>query len=610
MHGEGDPHRRAEGRIALRVALTYAAVAAAWIVLSDAALSAMGIDGSAPWQTVKGIGFVLVTGGALFMIVKRATAAAFRASRDAEEAHRGLAASERRYRQLFEANPRPMWVYDLDTLAFIDVNDAAVGHYGYTREEFLGMTIADIRPAEDVPDLLRNVAEVTEGVDFAGTWRHRTKDGRIIVVEITSHVLEHEGRRAELVLADDVTALVEATAELSRTARRLSALVETSPVAIVIVDKEGRVTLWNAAAERIFGWTQEQVLGVPVPIVPDDERETFRQGLAYTLDGGGAQRIESKSVTRDGRLIDTVVYTGPLCGDSGEVEEVIGMLVDVSERTRAEAELALHREHLEQLVEARTRELANVNEQLRRATRIKSEFLANMSHELRTPLNSIIGFSGILLQGMAGELSEEQLKQVGMVNRSGRHLLDLINDILDLSRIEAGRVEVDLANFDLAAMIRAVCEDMRPLADAKGLSMEVDAPAAFGLRSDRTKVRQILYNLVGNAIKFTDEGRIDITLRTTGERVAVSVADTGPGVAEGDREAIFDEFHQARRRADEKPAGTGLGLAISRKLARMLGGDISLASVPGEGSVFTLELPMAVAAAPLSTARQEPADVE
>nr|MDA3936508.1 HAMP domain-containing sensor histidine kinase [Actinomycetota bacterium] len=217
----------------------------------------------------------------------------------------------------------------------------------------------------------------------------------------------------------------------------------------------------------------------------------------------------------------------------------------------------------------------------------------NMSHELRTPLNSIIGFSGIMLQRMAGDLNDEQEKQLGMVYRSGKHLLDLINGILDISKIEAGRVDVESSTFDLSSLLQEVVGSLQPQALEKDLVLDLTLPdQPVHPHTDRTKVRQVLSNLVGNAVKFTKEGRVDVTLESDDEYFRISVRDTGAGIAKEDRLLIFDEFQQASRRADDKPVGTGLGLAISRKLARMMGGDVELESTVDVGSVFTLRTPI------------------
>ncbi|MDP2401888.1 MAG: HAMP domain-containing sensor histidine kinase, partial [Actinomycetota bacterium] len=221
--------------------------------------------------------------------------------------------------------------------------------------------------------------------------------------------------------------------------------------------------------------------------------------------------------------------------------------------------------------------------------------LANMSHELRTPLNSIIGFSGVMLQGLSGELSEEQERQITMVYKAGRHLLALINDILDLSRIEAGRAVIDPAEFDLVDLLSSAIDTMRLDAEKKGLSLEVIIEECDTIVfTDRTKVQQIVLNLLSNAVKFTDVGGVTVTLSCDGLVARVAVCDTGPGVEPHERSRIFDEFIQSRQRVDGKPAGTGLGLAISRRLARMLAGDVWVESRPGEGAIFTFEFPQRI----------------
>jgi len=267
-------------------------------------------------------------------------------------------------------------------------------------------------------------------------------------------------------------------------------------------------------------------------------------------------------------------------------------------RMRAEAERA-DKDHLEKTVRERTADLERLNEELRVATEAKSRFLASMSHELRTPLNSIIGFTGILLQGLAGELNDEQAKQMHMVEGSGKRLLALIDDVLDLSRIEAGRSEVVSVEFDPAEMVDSVVSAIRPLAEERGLDLRVEVADGVGTTStDIGKVRQILTNLLSNAVKFTQRGGIVVSVApATGDRLVFSVSDTGAGISADEIEAIFDEFTQGRAGA-EVLQGTGLGLAISRKLARMLGGDLAVRSELGKGSTFTLTLPRRLASDP------------
>ncbi|MDZ4655248.1 MAG: ATP-binding protein [Coriobacteriia bacterium] len=243
-------------------------------------------------------------------------------------------------------------------------------------------------------------------------------------------------------------------------------------------------------------------------------------------------------------------------------------------------------------------QLRRTNEKLSDASDAKSGFLANMSHELRTPLNSVIGFSDILLKGMAGEVNEEQRRQLEMIHSSGKRLLSLVNDVLDLSKIEAGAITFELVESDINEVCSEALEYIRLEADRKGIALWfVPCPekcSHCGLAMlDRGKVQQILLNLLSNAVKFTDEGEIRLVVACTGEGTTrVRVSDTGHGIDEASLERIFDEFAQAQSRDETESAGTGLGLAISRRLARLVNGDLMVTSTLGSGSEFTLELPL------------------
>jgi signal transduction histidine kinase len=262
-------------------------------------------------------------------------------------------------------------------------------------------------------------------------------------------------------------------------------------------------------------------------------------------------------------------------------------------RMRAEEERDAHQQHLESLVQERTADLVAANVELRDATATKSQFLANMSHELRTPLNSIIGFSGILTQGLTGPLEKEQLTQIQMINRSGKHLLMLVDDILDLAKIEAGKAELNIEKVDLAAIIREVGALVRPLAESKGIGIRVDmCTGKVSLSTDGGKVQQILFNLVGNAVKFTHQGGVVIAARHTSDHgVSIAVTDTGPGISCDDLPRVFEDFTQIATPGGAKPPGTGLGLRISREFAHMLGGQVTAESTLGVGSTFTFTLP-------------------
>ncbi len=266
---------------------------------------------------------------------------------------------------------------------------------------------------------------------------------------------------------------------------------------------------------------------------------------------------------------------------------------EIERRIAAEQELEAHKNHLEELVAERTRDLVEANIGLEEANEAKRIFLANMSHELRTPLNSVIGFSGTLGNGMAGPLNEEQQRQVDMVNNSGRYLLSLIDDVLDIAKIEAGETVFHLKAFDPDALVREAVEMMRPLAKERGLEISVESLGrGEKLRSDPAKVKHVLLNLLSNAIKFTVTGRVVVRCERPGDgSLVLSVQDTGPGIEPADLSRVFDAFTQIEIPGTAKSKGTGLGLALSRVYAEMLGGEVTVSSEVGVGSVFTLTVP-------------------
>ncbi len=268
---------------------------------------------------------------------------------------------------------------------------------------------------------------------------------------------------------------------------------------------------------------------------------------------------------------------------------------EITVRRRAEEEVSDYRDHLEQLVEMRTEELVALNVELQEATRAKDEFLASMSHELRTPLNSIIGFTDLMLKGLAGETTEEQRRQLLMVHRAGKQLLALINDLLDLARLDASRLDITLAPMDPSETIAVLLETMRPAADERqiALSWRSEPGVPRFISTDSGKFEQIILNLLSNAVKFTDQGSVEVVVRPAGEGAfAVDVRDTGIGIAADELPMVFQRFHQADRERAIRYGGTGLGLAISTRIAEALGGTLTAESEPGTGSVFTLTLPV------------------
>jgi len=511
------------------------------------------------------------------------TGAAFDISERAR-LHETLRESEERYRLLFESNPHPMWVYDTETLRFLTVNAAALREYGYSREEFLGMTLRDIRPAEDVPALLEHVDAAPDAIESSAGWRHLRKDKSLMAVEIISHPLRFLGRPARLVLAWDVTERKRAGEDLRRAHDELRALVEASPQAIVSLDPAFRVQSWPGSAQRMFGWTAAEVIGQRLPIIPPELADEALDLLRRALGGQPITEFQTTRLHKDGSRIAVSLSYAALHAADGLVRGAVVVYSDITERLRAEQE-------------ARGRELAEA------ASRAKSQFLANMSHELRTPLNAIIGFSELLEDLTSGPLSDRQRRYVGNILTSGRHLLDLVNDILDLAKIEAGRLTLDATCFEPVAAIREVKRIVETLAVSKHLALTLVAPDSLPLiTADRAKFKQILYNLLSNAIKFTpDGGRVEMRARTVSAPAAgssesadwlvVEVEDTGIGIRPEDQSRVFIEFEQLDASYAREQSGTGLGLALTRRLVDLHGGRIFLDSREGKGSTFTVTLP-------------------
>jgi signal transduction histidine kinase len=290
----------------------------------------------------------------------------------------------------------------------------------------------------------------------------------------------------------------------------------------------------------------------------------------------------------------------PERGENGKVTGFVGTLTDINELKATELDLERSRDLLEHRVQERTRELEAAKERAEHADRVKSTFLSTMSHELRTPLNSILGFTDVVLEGLSGPLTDEQRRHLGIVRDASVHLLGLINEVLDLSRIEAGQLRVEIGTVDLPELLRRRVQGFEAEAARKGLALSATIDGVVGgILSDAQRVSQIVDNLLSNAVKFTEAGSVSLAARLAGDRVEVDVRDTGPGIGPEDLPLLFKPFFThpagARGRAHE---GVGLGLPISRHLAEALGGTIRVASTPGHGSTFTLTLPVAGPGAP------------
>ncbi len=298
---------------------------------------------------------------------------------------------------------------------------------------------------------------------------------------------------------------------------------------------------------------------------------------------------------KDGTWFDAELRSHPVFDERKTLVGHVISFNDISERVNNRRELELYKSGLEKMVEKRTRELEDARDEAMQSTRAKSEFLANMSHELRTPLNSIMGFSELLNSGMSGEVNEEQKIHLDIIYKSANHLLEIINDILDLSKIEAERVIINKTYFNFHLMLRELSTTFKAMSREKNLAFEIDyTDIPEIIYCDEVRLRQILVHLAENAIKFTPEGTIDIHARSEGSTCKIDLSDNGPGIPKNRLPHIFDAFVQSDGSDTRRYQGTGLGLTISRKYAELLGGKLDVHSIFGKGSTFTLRIPDAI----------------
>lgn len=477
-------------------------------------------------------------------------------------------------------------------------------------------------------NMLFSAALSQQAIDETGAARRELllvspSEGSDLLFELLSSVVQHprEGTCVVSILRN-VTDLRAATEQIEENYRRLKLaeadvraerdrldlIIDSVADPILVTDPSGKILLMNAPAERLFTAPEQVLEGAA-----DAERAVRSNDAHFSsfvsnlfLTGSGLRWRGEISLTDPAtvRPLPVEAVAGKVLSEHGEVTAVVTILHDRTEaleKARLYEQVKAASEQLEEKVREATAELLRRNELLQRqhleleqASQLKSQFLANMSHEFRTPLNAILGYTSMLLQGVAGEMALPQKQKLQRVDSNARHLLSIINDILDISRIEAGRMPLRSEEFELPELVQELLAEVEPLLQKTRLSTVIDIPEGLPpLVSDRQKVKQILLNLLTNAIKFTPQGRVKVSAQADAAQreFRVHVQDTGIGITAEDQAKVFEDFRQADSSVTREYGGAGLGLAICKRLANMLGGSIELQSELGRGSTFTLVIP-------------------
>ncbi len=510
-------------------------------------------------------------------------------------------ASEARYRELFEKNGTVQLLVDGETSIILAANPAALRFYGYEESELVGHH-GSILTRVDPSDSDSTVQRVKSGDITMFRRTQFTATGEPREVEVYASPVNADGPPVLHVILIDVTARVEA--ETGR--RRLAAILDQTPDIVGMFGLDGQLFYVNQTSRNLLGLgpVPPGADGAPMRDIPrdairvghvgDDGRRVLEEATRVAAEEG-TWRGETQIVDPAGNIRTMSQIVIAHRNADGSLSHFSTILHDVSEMRRAEMRLLDQAHELEVQTEElrqQTDELFLARDLAESANAAKSQFVAHMSHELRTPLTAIIGFSRVLASNRAGNLSEREKSFAERVSNNAVRLLGLIDQILDLSKIEAGHAELELSDVDIAAVTTDVIADLETLPRAPGVVLSAQVPSAPAMvRADATKLRQIVVNLVGNALKFTAVGSVTaiVTSRDDGSAATVSIVDTGVGVSPENQTTIFEPFAQEDSSITRRFGGTGLGLAISRRFCESMGFSLTMDSVLGEGSTFTID---------------------
>lgn len=486
-------------------------------------------------------------------------------------------------------------------------NESVERVFGWKPEELIGKSTRILyRSEEDYKEIGKRFYPILEKKkthieDFPCI----RKDGKEIICRVSASVIgEKMVDKGIVVMYEDITDYKRLESVLIESEKKYREIIQNVNSIILKWNNKGEITFINEFGKKYFGYSEDELIGKNVvgTIVPEVEStgRDLQEMMKRIIENPQAfEKNINENITKDGRRVWISWANKAILDEKGEIIEVFSVGTDITDRLKIEEELKFYKTHLEELVKKRTeqlevlnKELQNANEKLKELDRLKSMFIATMSHELRTPLNSIIGFTGMTLKGLSGPLNEEQRDNLTRSYNSAKHLLGLITDIIDISKIESGKIDIFIEEFKLRDVIDEAVETIKPMIIEKNLSLHKNLYSEIKVKTERKRLLQCLINLLSNAVKYTEKGEIRFSVKDRNREVEISVSDTGIGIDEKDIPRLFEPFERIGTHLSVKAGGTGLGLYLTKKLIKdVLKGDIEVESQRGKGSTFTIRIP-------------------
>ena len=559
-------------RFAIGIGILYAVLGFGWILTSDALVH--GISADPDWlmaaQRYKGLFYVVATTVGLVLLVRMGylrLLAAMAAARS----------SELQVQDLFQRHPKPMWVYDTATLAFLQVNEAAIRDYGYSEREFLGMTLEDLLPPQDVPGRDETREQAMPSSRTVGQLRHRKKSGQVVIVQITTHSVPYGRTSAAMVMAIDITQQVLTAQALERQEAQFRQLHQSLGEVLWLASPDGGKVLYvSPAFEQVYGRPAAEFQGDPstwlTMVHPDDLPNA--QASGEQLMSLGYSSCEYRIRQPDGSVRWISDRKRMIVDAQGTATMIGGIAEDITAIKERDAARSLTQAQLERMVEQRTAELERVNVELEAFTR-------TAAHDLKSPLNGIVGFSHLLQSRYGQILGADSSRMAGHIEQSAKQMATLVNDLLALSRVN--NAEIDLQPVDLVPIARDILAELALHEPMRAVSFE--APPSLIAHCDAGLACSLLANLLGNAWKFTgksDPSLIRLSSKVTERGVVVEIVDNGAGFDASHAENLFKPFQ--RFHTAKEFSGTGVGLATCQRIVQRHGGQIWIDSAQGAGT--------------------------